>query len=99
MGARPMNEDRALAADLVALSAGLLSGIALAAATLGHALSLVVGIERDASGRTLWRIVATGNSGLASDLRLTDPDFRTLRTALDRAITAAAARAWRVTKN
>src|SRR4051812_14027093 len=93
-----MGADRDLAHDLAALSAGMLPGIALAAATLGHGLQLVVGIERD-GGRTMWRVLISGNQGLASDVLIGDTAFHALRTAIDSAITAAAARQWRVTKN
>src|SRR4051795_5119316 len=92
-------DDRALDHDLAALSAGMLRGIALASASLGHGLSLIVGVERDASDRPLWRIVIDGHEGLESDVRLADPDLHTLRIALDRAIATNAARQWRIGRN
>ena len=94
-----MSSDRDLDRDLAALSAGLLPGIALAAAPLGHGLQLIVGIERGTTGRTVWRVLIDGPPGLASDVRLTDTDMHTLRTVLDRAIAANAARAWRIGRN
>src|SRR4051794_9020961 len=91
-----MGADRDLDRDLVALSAGLLPGIALAAADLAHGLSLVAGIERDPAGAMLWHVLIDGPPGLTSDVRIGDTAFTTLRLAVARAIDTGTARGWRI---
>src|SRR3954468_7514331 len=52
-----MNATVMLDRDLAALAGGMLPGVVLTAADLDHGLQLAVAIERDAGGRTLWRVV------------------------------------------
>jgi hypothetical protein len=93
-----LSADRNLDRDLAALSAGLLPGVVLAAADLDHGLQLIVALERDGLGRTLWHLKVHGNPGLDSDLHLGDTAFTTLRLAVARAIDTGTARGWRVEK-